>query len=777
LGGSTFNSGVTFNNQLTLNSTSLFQGGVSLAGGVTLSGQFTTNSTSLFQGGVTFTSGITSSGQFTTNNTSLFIGGSTFITNGITMSDNLTVQSTSLFQGGVTFGGGVTFNTTSSLINNSTTILRGGVTLSSGVTMTGQLTSNSTCLFQGGVTFASIPTIDLTSNQLLLNNTTLNAPSTTIGTYNIPDVGMGATFVMTEGTQTIDGSKTFSSSSNVILAGNAIIGNRPVYISGYTANNAIVYSNGELKIIGNNISGQFGIGSTGEISTTNPTTLYSPIGLTNVYRVAFGGGGLGVTVYALAVLNNGDAYGWGDNSAGQLGLGYTSARILTPTYIMTGVTDVACGNIGIWNPSNQDMFSLFLMNDGTVKSCGGNSYGQLGQGNTNDVYKTPTTISSLSGVKQITAGSRYAGCILSNDTARTWGSNNGGVTNALGVLGQNLSGITTITTPSPVLISAGVTLTNVKKITASSEHTLFLTNFGNAHGCGSNFWGQLAQLAGLQGSSITIIGATLNGITSAGITATDIIAYRISSAFLLSNKTIRSTGFNSSGQLGYSTSAGYTSTPTVIPGLTNISFIPNSNYHNYLSVIREDGKIFSCGQNNYGNLGNGVSATNITSVIGSTFFETFPAINFSGGVTFEHNIYLTGLTSTNSTNYLHIDTATNRLIKTGSSQRYKTDILDIPENFSDNIHNLRPVSYKFIADSFGITNYGLIAEEVNNIYPDLVCKNSNNEVESIKYEGVSILLLHNYQKSYNDLNNIETQMQSMQTKLVDLQNKLSTLNP
>ena len=91
--------------------------------------------------------------------------------------------------------------------NSSTALVNGTLMISSG----GQIiegTSSST------PTFTS-ETLTATTNQLILgttNTTTINsvAPASS-RTYSIPDAGTNSSFVMTNGTQTINGSKTFSS--------------------------------------------------------------------------------------------------------------------------------------------------------------------------------------------------------------------------------------------------------------------------------------------------------------------------------------------------------------------------------------------------------------------------------------------------------------------------------------------------------------------------------------------------------------------------------------
>jgi hypothetical protein len=79
----------------------------------------------------------------------------------------------------------------------------------------------------GTKTFSSAVVITPTTNQIVLGTgttVTVTAPSPAANnTYTIPDVGTTATFVMTAGSQTIGGAKTFSSAISVTTASNQLI--------------------------------------------------------------------------------------------------------------------------------------------------------------------------------------------------------------------------------------------------------------------------------------------------------------------------------------------------------------------------------------------------------------------------------------------------------------------------------------------------------------------------------------------------------------------------
>src|SRR5437868_6981782 len=84
---------------------------------------------------------------------------------------------------------------------------------------------------------------------------------------------------------------------------------------------------------------------------------------------------------------------WGDDSAGQLGLGRTlSAPAPAPVLGLTNVSRVAAG----WN------HVVALMRDGSVRSWGLNKLGQLGDGTTTS-RSSPAPVPGLAGVTRVSA--------------------------------------------------------------------------------------------------------------------------------------------------------------------------------------------------------------------------------------------------------------------------------------------------------------------------------------------------------------------------------------
>ena len=71
------------------------------------------------------------------------------------------------------------------------------------------------------------------------------------------------------------------------------------------------------------------------------------------------------------------------------------------------------------------------------------------------------------------------------------------------------------------------------------------------------------------------------------------------------------------------------------------------------------------------------------------------------------------------------------------------------ENASEALVALKPVTFRSnkTIDPKGIPQFGLVAEDVNEINPDLVVRDKNGKINTVRYEAVNAMLLNEFQKS------------------------------
>ena len=69
---------------------------------------------------------------------------------------------------------------------------------------------------------------------------------------------------------------------------------------------------------------------------------------------------------------------------------------------------------------------------------------------------------------------------------------------------------------------------------------------------------------------------------------------------------------------------------------------------------------------------------------------------------------------------------------------------------SETLYALKPVSFRYHKeyDATQTLAFGLIAEEVAEVYPDLVGRNSRGEPESVRYEQINAMLLNEFLKEH-----------------------------
>jgi alpha-tubulin suppressor-like RCC1 family protein len=214
----------------------------------------------------------------------------------------------------------------------------------------------------------------------------------------------------------------------------------------------IIKTDGTLWSFGKNTSGKLGDGTT--IDRNSPVQI-----LTDVAEVSVGNS------HALIVKTNGSLWTVGSNTFGQLGDGTNTNRNVPTQILSSGVVKVAAGT----------NHSLIIKDDGSLHTFGHNTHAQLGDG-TSTSRNTPTQILS-SGVAQIAGGNQHSLIVKTDGTLWSFGQSAGGK------LGLNTS---TAHYLSPTQVTS---LSGVVQITAAKDISAFVKNDGNLYYMGSSSQG------------------------------------------------------------------------------------------------------------------------------------------------------------------------------------------------------------------------------------------------------------------------------------------------
>src|SRR5207248_6115929 len=100
-----------------------------------------------------------------------------------------------------------------------------------------------------------------------------------------------------------------------------------------------------------------------------------------------------------------------------------------------------------------------------------------------------------------------------------------------------------------------------------------------------------------------------------------------------------------------------------------------------------------------------------------------------------------------------------------SSARYKNQIKPM-DKASEAILALKPVifRYKQEIDQEGIPQFGLVAEEVEKVNPDLVARDAKGGVYTVRYEAVNAMLLNEFLKEHGEVQELKSAAAKQETK-------------
>lgn len=122
--------------------------------------------------------------------------------------------------------------------------------------------------------------------------------------------------------------------------------------------------------------------------------------------------------------------------------------------------------------------------------------------------------------------------------------------------------------------------------------------------------------------------------------------------------------------------------------------------------------------------------------------------------------------------------STGQLGTVSSSRRFKEDIQDMGQA-SAGLMRLRPVTFRYkkpFTDGSKPIQYGLIAEEVEEVYPDLVAHSADGQIQSVKYQVLDSMLLNEVQKQQHEIDAQRQTIDEQQKQIEALNAKLSALS-
>ena len=383
------------------------------------------------------------------------------------------------------------------------------------------------------------------------------------------------------------GNGTYVDSSTPVQVGGLL-----TPLTGVTAITSGYYHSVALKSDGT--AWAWGINSEGELG--NPTYQSNPPLVNNNSNTPIQVTGAGPTVTAIS--SGGfhtlalappalPPFGWGDGNDGQTGSGSYPYGSITPVQVSdpNGVTNLA----GVRAIAGGGLHSLGLKLDGTVLAWGCPDYPC--SRDTDSLI--PMQVTGLTDVIAIAAGFYHSLALESNGTVWAWGKN------ANGQLGNGST--TDSLTPVQVIFAPGVTIT---AIAGGGFHSLALDSNGVLWAWGQGGNGQLGN--GPTTDSSVPVPSAMTG-------ATAIAGGYFSSYALKSDGTVWAWGYNGKGELGNGSTTGAasnSSTPAQVVGLTGVTAISagRGEFGDHALALKSDGTVWAWGYNGNGELGDGTNS-------------------------------------------------------------------------------------------------------------------------------------------------------------------------
>lgn len=282
--------------------------------------------------------------------------------------------------------------------------------------------------------------------------------------------------------------------------------------------------------------------------------------------------------FGIALDESGVIWGWGDNGSGQLGNG-NNKRAYFPIPCATGidgtqVKDIQCGNLN----------TLFLMQDGTVWTCGRNNYGQQGQKTKKEYVFTPIQIPGLENIEKIACG--FGQCLALDADGRVWS------------WGRNSNGQVGDGTKKGVKEPIMLDMENIVDINCGGKFNMAMAADGTVWGWGDNEYGQLGDGLKLK-DVVKPTKLAVSGMYTKVACGGD-VGFGIDE-----NGKLWAWGRNDYWQLGTKSVSKYTKTPVEVslPEGTVVTEI--YAYNSHTAAITDTGALWQWGGVFHGQVGNG----------------------------------------------------------------------------------------------------------------------------------------------------------------------------
>ncbi|KAH9253191.1 hypothetical protein BASA81_008873 [Batrachochytrium salamandrivorans] len=302
------------------------------------------------------------------------------------------------------------------------------------------------------------------------------------------------------------------------------------------------------------------------------------VGLSDLSDLATAKRLAGVGLCFLVLQHDGQVFGVGYNSQGQLGLSTTTNAPLPQAMLsVTNASDVSASTT----------HSCLIDQDSQVKCVGYNYYRQLGDGTRLDRYMLVPTLGLDSGIEEVYCAS-YGSCArMTSGKAQCWGRFANVVRNV----------------PLNITLPGGI-----QSISMGEKHACILEVGGKLYCMGLNADGQLGtgNIAD-QAAPIQVVGLAAENIVSVACGAYHTCAVNATGAMFC-------WGYSPNGQLGNPTITADSPNPVQVAGITSGAASTWTGIYNSF-VLMQNGTVWAFGQDQYGVFGTGSTGAKTVPIV------------------------------------------------------------------------------------------------------------------------------------------------------------------
>ena len=165
--------------------------------------------------------------------------------------------------------------------------------------------------------------------------------------------------------------------------------------------------------------------------------------------------------------------------------------------------------------------------------------------------------------------------------------------------------------------------------------------------------------------------------------------------------------------------------------------------------------------------GSGVTTASNVIVIGAT----------AGGANVSNSCFIgqiRGVTTANADAIPVLIDSNGQLGTASSSRRFKNEINPM-DQASQVILGLKPVTFHYKNDSKGTPQFGLIAEEVAGVSSDLVVRDENGEIYTVRYDAVNAMLLNEFLKEHRKVKEQDCRIREQEATITWLAKQIESV--